>query len=277
MHRIENLSYVNINLVHKVYSYSYNKGRIMLSKIYQISNNIIAEIDVMIARDPAARSRIEVILCYPAFHAIIIHRLNSMLWHKKWYLLARLISQISRFFTGIEIHPGAVIGKGFFIDHGMGVVIGETAIIGDNVTLYHDVTLGGVSPSENSNAQRCVKRHPTLEDNVIVGSGAQILGPITIGKYARVGANAVVVSNVVTRTTVVGIPAKAVSMVKQNTDEFVPYAVVDGKIPDPVTKMISNLTIKISKLESKIKILEANANPNATDNNNIISSAKKDN
>ncbi len=249
----------------------------MFSKIHQISNNIIAEIDIMIARDPAARSRIEVILCYPAFHAIIIHRLNSMLWRKEWYLLARLISQISRFFTGIEIHPGAVIGKGLFIDHGMGVVIGETATIGDNVTLYHDVTLGGVSPSENSNMQRCVKRHPTLEDNVIIGSGAQVLGPITIGKYARIGANAVAVSNVAARTTVVGIPAKIVSRASQNTDDFVPYAVVDGKIPDPVTKMINNLTIKISKLEGKIKILEANAKLNATDSNNTIVSAKKDN
>ncbi|MDX1738786.1 MAG: serine O-acetyltransferase EpsC, partial [Alphaproteobacteria bacterium] len=142
--------------------------------------SIIREIDGMIERDPAARSRMEVALCYPAFHAIMAYRVANKLWRRGWRLLPRFISQFARWMTGIEIHPGATIGKKLFIDHGMGVVVGETAEIGDNVTLYHDVTLGGVSPSEDSDGQRCTKRHPTLLDNVVVGSGAQILGPITV-------------------------------------------------------------------------------------------------
>src|SRR5690625_188582 len=153
---------------------------------------IRSEIESVMARDPAARSRLEVVLCYPGFQAVLLYRLAHACWKGGFYLLGRMISQFARWATGIEIHPGAEIGKHLFIDHGMGVVIGETAIIGDNVTLYHGVTLGGVAPSVDSDSQRQQKRHPTLEDEVIVGSGAQILGPITVGRLARIGANAVV-------------------------------------------------------------------------------------
>ena len=142
------------------------------------------DIKVVFERDPAARSIAEIILCYPGFHAIILHRIAHWLWNKKCFLLARIVSHINRFFTAIEIHPGAQIGKGFFIDHGMGVVIGETTEIGNNVTLYHGVSLGGTSWKKE-------KRHPTLEDNVVVGAGAKILGPIRIGHNSRVGAGSV--------------------------------------------------------------------------------------
>ena len=160
------------------------------------------EISAIMERDPAARSAWEVALCYSGFHAIVMHRLAHGAWKAGWRVSARALSQFNRFVTGIEIHPGASIGERFFIDHGMGVVIGETAEIGDGVTLYHDVTLGGVAPSVDSDSQRNQKRHPTLEDGVIVGSGAQILGPITVGACARVGANAVVTKNVPAGATV---------------------------------------------------------------------------
>ncbi|MEE9195353.1 MAG: serine O-acetyltransferase EpsC, partial [Alphaproteobacteria bacterium] len=166
------------------------------------------EIDGMMARDPAARSRLEVVLCYPGFHALVMHRVANRLWRRGWRLGARALSQLARAITGIEIHPAARIGRGFFIDHGMGVVVGETSIIGDQVTLYHGVTLGGIAPSVDSDSQVGEKRHPTIEDGVIVGSGAQVLGPITVGKCARVGANAVVVKDVPPGATVVGIPAR---------------------------------------------------------------------
>lgn len=159
------------------------------------------DIDTIIARDPAARSRFEVALTYPGLHALWWHRIAHFLWNRNWKTLARWISMHARFKTGIEIHPAAKIGKGFFIDHGMGVVIGETAIVGDNVTLYHGVTLGGTSLDK-------VKRHPTIEDNVIIGAGAKILGNITIGKGSRVGANSVVIKNVPAGSYVVGVPGK---------------------------------------------------------------------
>ena len=146
-------------------------------------------LDSIIKRDPAARSKLSIILTYPGVKSVFFHRIAHQLWNLNLYTLARIISQFSRFLTGIEIHPAAKIGKNLFIDHGMGTVIGETSKIGDNVTLYHGVTLGGISPAENSNDQRDTKRHPTVEDNVIIGCGASILGPITIGNCARVGAN----------------------------------------------------------------------------------------
>ena len=177
----------------------------------------------IIKRDPAARDKISIILTYPGVKAVFFHYIANKLWNLKFHLFARMISQFSRFLTGIEIHPGAKIGKNLFIDHGMGVVIGESSDIGNDVTLYHGVTLGGISPSENSDTQRNVKRHPTLEDNVIVGSSAQILGPITIGKSARIGANAVVLKDVPNNATMVGNPAKNIST---NTDlSFRPYGV----------------------------------------------------
>ena len=179
----------------------------------------------IIKRDPAARDKISIILTYPGVKAIFFHHLAHKIWNFKFLLLARIISQFSRFLTGIEIHPAAKIGKNLFIDHGMGVVIGESSKIGNDVTLYHGVTLGGISPSEHSEEQRNIKRHPTLMDNVIVGSSAQILGPITIGKYARIGANTVVLKNVPENATMVGNPAKNIST---NADSsFNPYGVRD--------------------------------------------------
>lgn len=166
--------------------------------------NLIIDLDNIIQKDPAARSRVEVLFLYPSVHAIISHRIAHMFYKCKLFFIARLISQISRFFTGIEIHPGAKIGKGLFVDHGMGVVIGETSEIGDYVTLYHGVTLGGTGKNKG-------KRHPTLGNNVIVGSGAKILGPVFIGNNAKVGANAVVLIDVPQNSTAVGIPARIVT------------------------------------------------------------------
>ena len=176
----------------------------------------------IIDRDPAAKSKLSLILTYPGVKAVFFHRIANFFSVAKFDLVARIISQFSRFFTGIEIHPGAKIGKNLFIDHGMGVVIGETSEIGNNVTIYHMATLGGIAPSINSNNQRQVKRHPTLGDCVVVGSGAQILGPVMIGANAKVGANAVVTKDVPENAVMVGIPAKNVGTA---TKEFKPYAV----------------------------------------------------
>jgi serine O-acetyltransferase len=176
----------------------------------------------IIDRDPAAKSKLSLILTYPGVKAVFFHRIANFFHLAKFYLVARIISQLSRFLTGIEIHPGAKIGKNLFIDHGMGVVIGETSEIGNNVTIYHMSTLGGIAPSINSNDQRQVKRHPTLSDCVVVGSGAQILGPVMIGVNAKIGANAVVTKDVPVNAVMVGIPAKNVGTA---TEEFKPYAV----------------------------------------------------
>ena len=182
-------------------------------------NNFLQSI---IDRDPAAKSKLSLILTYPGVKAIFFHQIAHFFCLAKFDLVARIISQFSRFLTGIEIHPRANIGKNLFIDHGMGVVIGETSQIGNNVTIYHMVTLGGISPSVNSNEQRLTKRHPTLKDNVVVGSGAQILGPITIGTNSKIGANAVVTKDVPENAVMVGIPAKNVGTA---TEEFKPYGV----------------------------------------------------
>ena len=180
----------------------------------------------IIDRDPAAKSKISLILTYPGVKAIFFHRIANFFSVAKFDLIARIISQFSRFLTGIEIHPKAKIGKNLFIDHGMGVVIGETSEIGDNVTLYHAVTLGGVSPSIDSVNQRSIKRHPTLKNDVVVGSGAQILGPITVGENAKVGANAVVTKDVPKDAVMVGIPAKNIHKDDSIKDEqFRPYGV----------------------------------------------------
>jgi len=182
-------------------------------------------LESVMKRDPAAKDKISIILTYPGVKAVFFHYFANKLWNFKFYLFARIVSQFSRFLTGIEIHPAAIIGKNLFIDHGMGVVIGETSEIGDNVTIYHGVTLGGISPAENSEDQKNIKRHPTLKDNVIVGSAAQILGPIVVGNYARVGANAVVLKDVPDHGTMVGNPAKNIST---NVDSsFKPYGVRD--------------------------------------------------
>ena len=184
-------------------------------------NNFLESI---INRDPAAKSKISIILTYPGVKAIFLYKIANFFSIAKMDLIARVISQFSRFLTGIEIHPNAKIGKNLFIDHGMGVVIGETSEIGDNVTIYHMVTLGGISPSINSNEQRDIKRHPTLEDNVVIGSGAQILGPITIGKNSLIGSNSVVTKNVSEKSVMAGIPAKKVGDASKG---FKPYAVTE--------------------------------------------------
>tara|TARA_Y100000591_G_scaffold124828_1_gene106673 strand:+ start:602 stop:1186 length:585 start_codon:yes stop_codon:yes gene_type:complete len=185
----------------------------------------------IIDRDPAAKSKLSLILTYPGVKAILFHKIANFFAKAKFDLVARVISQFSRFLTGIEIHPKAQIGKNLFIDHGMGVVIGETSEIGDNVTIYHMVTLGGISPSINSDSQRQVKRHPTLMDNVVVGSGAQILGPVVIGENAKIGANAVVTKDVPNNAVMIGIPARNVGT---TSNEFKPYAVTED------SKEISN-------------------------------------
>ena len=188
-------------------------------------------LQTIIDRDPAAKSKLSVILTYPGVKAVLFHQIAHFFCVAKFDLIARIISQFSRFLTGIEIHPKAKIGKNLFIDHGMGVVIGETSEIGDNVTIYHAVTLGGISPSIDSDEQRNVKRHPSLKNNVVVGSGAQVLGPVTVGENAKIGANAVVTKNVPENAIMVGIPAKNIG-VAPTDKKFRPY----GIAPDDDTK-----------------------------------------
>jgi len=183
----------------------------------------------IIDRDPAAKSKLSLILTYPGVKAVFFHRIANFFHLAKFHLVARIISQLSRFLTGIEIHPGAKIGRNLFIDHGMGVVIGETSEIGNNVTIYHMATLGGIAPSINSNDQRNTKRHPTIEDDVVIGSGAQVLGPVTVGRCAKIGANAVITKDVPEKSVMVGIPAKNVGIADS---EFKPY----GITPDSDTK-----------------------------------------
>ncbi len=219
------------------------------------------EIDGIRRRDPAARTRLDVITSYPSFHAMRFHRISHWLWRRRWFWLARYLSQWGRFWTGIEIHPGAKIGKRFFIDHGMGVVIGEFAEIGDDVTLYHGVTLGGVSPSENSQSQKGKKRHPTIGDNVIVGSGAQVLGPLTVHACARVGANSVVTRDVPARTTVAGIPARPLSH-RPTRDTagkaaFMAYGMpVDGGL-DELTDSPRKVRAQLGMMKARLNALEA--------------------
>ncbi len=183
-------------------------------------------------RDPAAKSKLSILVTYPGVKALFFHRIANFFCIAKFDLLAKMISQLSRFFTGIEIHPKAKIGKNFFVDHGMSVVIGETSEIGDNVTIYHAVTLGGISPSIKSNEQRNNKRHPTLKNNVVVGSGAQVLGPVIVGENAKIGANAVVTNDVPANAVMVGIPAKNVNKDISKADtSFKPYGVKVDDIP----------------------------------------------
>ena len=192
-------------------------------------------LESIINRDPAAKSKISIILTYPGVKAVFFHRIANFFSVAKFDLIARIISQFSRFLTGIEIHPKAKIGENLFIDHGMGVVIGETSEIGNNVTIYHMVTLGGISPSINSDDQRNSKRHPTLMDNVVVGSGAQVLGPVVVGKNAKIGANAVVTKDVPENAVMVGIPAKNVGTA---TEEFKPYGIANGDNKWKILKLV---------------------------------------
>ncbi|MBF0340569.1 MAG: serine O-acetyltransferase [Magnetococcales bacterium] len=212
------------------------------------------DIEVIFQRDPAAHGVMEVLLCYPGLHAILGYRLFHWLWRRNFRLLARFLSNFTRFLTGIEIHPAAIIGQRFFIDHGMGVVIGETTQIGDDVTLYHGVTLGGTSWNAG-------KRHPTLADGVVVGAGAKILGPITIGANARVGSNAVVVSDVPPDTTVVGVPGRLVMPKFKTTpapESFSSYGQNGGVMVDPVAKAVTCLLDQVRHLDERVKKMEQN-------------------
>jgi len=212
----------------------------------------LEEIDSYVDRDPALRSRWDVILSYPGFHALTFYKMSSWLWRRQFYTGGRFISHLGRMFSGIEIHPGAKIGERLFIDHGMGVVIGETAEIGDDVTLYQGVTLGGVSLEKE-------KRHPTLEDGVIVGSGAQILGPFTVGAGARVGANAVVIDTVPPGVTMVGIPAKIAGRSKPEAEapDFAAYALA-GDVFDPMQRSIAQMQAELDALRARVEELEGN-------------------
>jgi len=207
-----------------------------------IFKHLVDDIDSMMARDPAARSRIEVVLAYPGFQALLFYRLSHALWLRRWRLLGRIVSHVGRFFTGIEIHPGATIGRRLFIDHGIGLVVGETAEIGDDVTLYQGVTLGGTGFATG-------KRHPTVEDNVTIGSGAKLLGPITVGHGAKIGANSVVITDVPPNSTVVGNPGHVVRIDGRK---------VEGPdadwihLPDPIAEAIQGLASRIGALERAV-------------------------
>jgi serine O-acetyltransferase len=198
-------------------------------------------------RDPAARSTWEVVLAYPGFHAVVCHRLSHWLWECNWTTLARVASHVARFFTGIEIHPGARIGRRVFIDHGMGVVIGETAEVGNDVTLYQGVSLAGTSTERG-------KRHPTIEDWVLVGAGAKILGPITVGRHSRVGAGSVLVQSVPAHSTVVGIPGKVVKESGKHQPSGRPVIELDhADLPDPVSRALSAVLNHVEKLEQRLE------------------------
>ena len=220
-------------------------------------SKIIELVDSYIERDPAAKGRFETILTSPGLHALGIYRISNFIWSIRLFIIARVISYIGRILTGIEIHPAAKIGSCFFIDHGMGVVIGETAEIGDNVTIYHGVTLGGVAPSVNSQNQVNKKRHPTLEDGSIVGSGAQILGPIIIGKNARVGSNSVVTKSVEPNKSVVGVASRYTTDIKSEEKKFSAYGFTKedqdrSGIVDKLVKENEELSKKIKEIEKKL-------------------------
>ena len=217
----------------------------------------LEDLQSVIERDPAARNIVEVLFLTPSVHVMLVYRVAHRLWCWRLRFIARLAMQLARILTGIEIHPAAKIGRRFFIDHGMGVVIGETAEIGDDVTLYHGVTLGGLLPSINSDGQRNIKRHPTICSNVIVGAGAQILGPITVNNCARVGANSVVVKDVAEGVTVTGIPARPVSVRKaSDKTAFQAYGTPADLSSDSRDKAIKTLIDEVQVLHNKIKSLE---------------------
>ena len=204
------------------------------------------QFETVFREDPAAKSVIEILLCYPGFHAILMHRLAHKLYEMKLPLIPRVVSQISRLFTGIEIHPGAKIGRRFFIDHGMGVVIGETTEIGDDVLLYQGVTLGGTGKEQG-------KRHPTLGNGVVVGTGAKVLGSITVGNHAKIGAGSVVIHPVPDNATVVGVPGKVVRFNARQPDSQLEH----GDLPDPEGQAIADLNARVEQLEALVRILSA--------------------
>ncbi|HIE78866.1 MAG TPA: serine O-acetyltransferase [Candidatus Thioglobus sp.] len=205
----------------------------------------IEDINSVFDRDPAARNIFEIVTCYSGVQAMIFYRLTHWLWSIKLKWLARYISTLARWFTGIEIHPGAQIGRRFFIDHGMGVVIGETSEIGDDCMLYHGVTLGGITWDK-------VKRHPTLKNNVVIGAGAKILGPVTLGNNVRVGSNSVVVKSIDDNQTVVGIPGKVLKSGNKDPDHFDAYAVVSQDTDDPTVKAINSILNHIQDMDKQL-------------------------
>lgn len=212
---------------------------------------ILQDIDAVIARDPATKSRTEALLCCSGLQAVLFYRFSHWLWKNGFKLTGRLVSQFARFLTGVEIHPGARVGKGFFIDHGMGVVIGETTEIGNNVTLYHDVTLGGTTVFDK-NGKITTKRHPTIGDNVIIGSGAQVLGPIKIGNNVKIGSNAIVTKDVENDMTVVGMAAHKVEALKKEKSCFHAYG-LNNSIKDPLEEKIEKLCNEIEHLKEELK------------------------
>lgn len=218
----------------------------MFIGVYVMKNGLINDAKLIASRDPAAKSALEVILLYPGFHVLVYHKLAHWLYKKKRYFIARLISQLGRFFTGIEIHPGATLGKGLFIDHGMGIVIGESAVIGDNCTIYHGVTLGGTGKEKGK------KRHPTIGNNVLIGAGAKVLGPCTIGDNSLIGANTFVSFDVEPYSTVVGAKGR---IVKKRNEKIVdsPSEELDQiHMPDPIAQELCRLTTRIEYLEKQI-------------------------
>ena len=216
--------------------------------------NFIQEIDSIIERDPAAGSRLGVVFLYPSFHIMAFYKMANIMWRYNLKFISRLIMHLARIFTGIEIHPAAKIGSNFFMDHGLGIVIGETAEIGENVTIYQAVTLGGTMPSVESDSQRNQKRHPTIGNNVIIGSGAQILGPINVGDNARIGANSVVSKDVPSDVTVAGVPAREFAK-STKSDKFLAYAISKNEV-DPRERTLNSLIEKVETLEKKIKKIE---------------------
>jgi serine O-acetyltransferase len=238
-----------------------------------MSLNIFETVDSIIARDPAARSRFEVITCYPGLHAVWIHRISHALWNSGFKWLARFLSHLSRVINGIEIHPGVKIGKRVFIDHGLGTVIGETSEIGDDCTIYQGVTLGGTSLYKGA------KRHPTLGRGVVVSAGAKILGGFTIGDYARVGSNAVVLKEVPANATAVGIPARIIraelpsAASANSSSDFSAYGITP-EADDPVSLALKSLIDITLELESKVKILEQQASLNRDDSVETVAHAK---
>ena len=216
--------------------------------------NLIQEIDSIIERDPAAGSRLGVVFLYPSFHVMAFYKIGNIFWRYNLKFISRLIMHLARIFTGIEIHPAAKIGSNFFMDHGLGIVIGETTEIGENVTIYQGVTLGGIMPSVESDLQRNQKRHPTIGNNVIIGSGAQILGPINVGDNARIGANSVVSKDVPSDVTVAGIPAREFAK-STKSDKFLAYAISKNEV-DPRERTLNSLIEKVETLEKKIKKIE---------------------
>ncbi len=219
----------------------------MKLKTLRAFNAIRRDLDAVIKHDPAARNKFEAALCYSGFHALVMYRFFHFLYVHRYFLLARILSGLTRFFTGIEIHPGATIGAGVFIDHGAGVVIGETAVVGDNVIIYQGVTLGGTGKDKG-------KRHPTIEDNVMICSGAKVLGPFTVGTGSKIGAGSIVLSEVPPNATVVGVPGHIVRIAGKRVDDL------SQDLPDPIEDEVSALKQRIDELETKLDAIQGHQN-----------------